>query len=115
MFPGGEVPTMKRIRVLASASLAILVTVSAPARAERAGGAEPPLAAPFENAPDELKSAARQAAEAFAAMIGAAQELAKQLPRYGAPRFDENGDIVIPRRDPPPTERKPLPPDQLGT
>lgn len=110
---------MKAIRVLAASALALTIAMTGAmpglAHAERVGGAEPPPAAPLENAPDELKSAARRAAEAFAAMVGAAQELAKQLPRYGTPRFDENGDIVIPRSGPPPAERKPLPPDQLGT
>jgi len=57
--------------------------------------------APKEQSPEEL---AREGAER---LMRALEGLLQVIPQYGMPRIEENGDIVIPRLNPPGEQRTP--------
>lgn len=87
---------------LPALGLALLLAVT-PAWAQDSSdeGAPAPEESPdLENAlPEETRTLLRE-------MLGRLSEsmtgLVESLPRYGMPRINEEGDIVIPRLDPPP-------------
>ncbi len=62
-------------------------------------------------APDgqDWRGAARQALEQLDRALDRLEGMVERLPRYGTPYIDEDGDIVIPRRDqaPPPAPGEP--------
>lgn len=60
--------------------------------------ADPPL--PFGGAPVEqrLREAGEFARKATRELLNSFEQLRLAIPAYGAPYFDDNGNIVIPRR-----------------
>lgn len=87
---------MQRCRARVAAVLTVgLVLAGSPAmvRAQE----EPPK----EKSPEEL---AREGADR---LMRALEGLLQVIPQYGVPRIEENGDIVIPRLNPPEEQRTP--------
>jgi hypothetical protein len=80
-----------RFSAVAAAAMLALVTVSGPAMAQSGGGGE----GRQEGSPEDL---AREGAER---LLRALEGLLHAIPQYGMPRVEENGDIVIPRLNPP--------------
>lgn len=74
-----SIQTGRSILAVAALGAALLAVSSLPARAE--------------NPVDSLREGALKAMEAL-------RELAEELQRYGAPHFDKDGNIVIPRKEP---------------
>jgi hypothetical protein len=79
-------------RLFAGAVAAVLLAGTAPALAEEERD-------PF--APD-WRGSARQALEQLESALDSLQGMVDRLPSYGMPYIDEDGDIVIPRREPMP-------------
>jgi hypothetical protein len=76
----------------------------------------PPALAEEERAPQvpDWRGSARQALEQLESALGQLQGMVDRLPSYGMPYLDEDGDIVIPRREgapPAPYRRGPGDPD----
>jgi hypothetical protein len=65
-------------------------------------------------APD-WRGSARHALEQLESALDRLQGMVGRLPSYGTPYLDEDGDIVIPRREgpPPPYRRGPGDPDMV--
>jgi hypothetical protein len=82
-------------RLFAGALILLLLMAAAPALAEEERD-------PF--VPD-WRGSARAALEQLESALGQLQGMVDRLPSYGMPYLDEDGDIVIPRREPPPQPR----------
>lgn len=67
-----------------------------------AAAAEPPVPERLPQAAERLREDLARVAEAMSENMGrvmlSLQELVRQLPRYEAPEFNENGDIIIRRK-----------------
>jgi hypothetical protein len=63
---------------------------------------DPQLAQQLQQAEDLARQAGEQVFQSL-------QTLERDLPRYGVPFFDQNGNIVIPRRNPALPEDTPMP------
>ncbi len=87
--------------------LALLLGVIPPSSA-LAG--EPP-AAPWSDPQvnERLREAERLARQGVEQLLQSIETLRDALPQYGAPYFDRNGNIVIPRLDPPAPHAVPVP------
>ncbi len=85
----------RRCARVAAALTAVLVLAGSPALARAQEEA------PKEQSPEEL---AREGAER---LMRALEGLLQVIPQYGMPRIEENGDIVIPRLNPPGEQRTP--------
>lgn len=57
--------------------------------------------------PEQLARAEALAREAIARLIGALDLFVQSLPQYDPPEINENGDIIIRRRNPPGAPRPP--------
>lgn len=74
-----------RSRTLTAAALAAVMALSTPVAAEE----------------DEPADPGAQAREGAEQILNALRGLLRMMPRYGMPRVEEDGDIVIPRLDEP--------------
>ena len=90
-------------RRVAGMAAALLLAGAAPALAE--DGRDPYVL--------DWRGSARQALDQLGQALDALEGMVERLPSYGRPYIDEDGDIVIPRRqDPtPPRFRRPGDPD----
>ena len=87
-------------RMFAGLAAALLLLAAAPALAEEERGP----------AASDWRGSARQALEQLEGALDRLQGMVDRLPSYGLPYLDEEGDIVIPRREgaPPPPLRRGL-------
>jgi hypothetical protein len=72
--------------------------------------ASPALAAeqsPADRLREELERTAETLAGSLDRLLSTFEEVARELPRYEAPRMLENGDIVIRRKPPESPEKRP--------
>ena len=72
-----------------------------------------PAVASEEQAP-AWRDGAREALEKLDNALRAFEHLLRTMPDFEAPFFDENGNIVIPRRPAPPTVAEPDPSETLA-
>lgn len=72
------------------------------------------IASPVALAASDQQRAERKLEEGAEALLDGMRLLLKAIPWYGQPVLKPNGDIVIPRREPPtlPTPRKKAPPTE---
>ena len=78
----------------AAAALAMLLTAAGPAAAQEGGD---------DNQQSNPGDLAREGAERI---MRALEGILQIIPQYGMPRIEEDGDIVIPRLNPPEEENK---------
>ena len=90
-------------KIFAGLAAALPLMAAAPAVAEEERGPGPFV-------PD-WRGSARQALEQLGRALDTLEGMVERLPSYGRPYMDEDGDIVIPRRDPLPPRRAPGDPD----
>ena len=84
----------------AMAMVALAIAFGTPASAEER-----------EPRPDTWRGSARQALEELGRALDRLEGMVERLPSYGMPYFDEEGDIVIPRREGPPPRPAPGDPE----
>ena len=82
-------------RLFAGALCLLLLAAALPALAEEEWDPTAP----------DWRGSARQALEQLEGALDRLQGMVDRLPSYGLPYLDEDGDIVIPRREPPPQPR----------
>ncbi|MFC4353078.1 hypothetical protein ACFOW6_16130 [Fodinicurvata halophila] len=80
-----------------------LLLATTPAWAQDSSGEEAPAPEDSPNLEDALPEETRTLLQEMLGRLSESMSgLVESLPRYGMPRINEEGDIVIPRLDPPP-------------
>jgi len=83
-----------------------------PAAAEDPGQEGTPETGPFLNDPaivERFAEAKEKALQGLEALMREAEGLVEQLPRYGLPYIDDDGNIIIERQDTPSPDDRPAP------
>lgn len=91
------------MRLLIAATL-VAAILSGPAAAEDPGRDGTPESGPFLNDPaiaERFAEAKEKALQGLKALLGEAESLVEQLPRYNLPYIDDDGNIIIERQDTP--------------